>query len=465
MSEIAPLSGVRADTPRRSQRLTFVSAVLSNGGARVLTAITPFLTVPIVARSLGREGYGAYVVVSSVATLLPVLEFGLGLSLVSALSRTDESDHVGRRRYTSSAFFLLALLAGAILVVTLAITPFVNWSSLLGVNGVVEPGQTELAVLTVIVAFCIALPANLIQKVALGVGRSTAPALWQLLAAPVIVAAALMVGAFRPTLVNFIAAVYVTPALVGIAVAFYQWRKRHADLRPRVRDVSRESSLSLARLGLAFLVTSLAVAVAFQTDTLVLSHILGVEKAATYSVAYRISAVAMIVGQGLCLPLWPYFGQLTRDGDVYRLRRVYAIATGFAISGGLLFAVSYLLFGRTLIRVWVGSDFQPTQGVLWAMSCLAFVQVLQLPANVYFAAAGHRRMLTATAVSMAILNLPLSIILTHRLGQSGPAWSSVVAVTACMLLPSLVYLTRILNVHRSAPALEGGSAEGGARMA
>jgi hypothetical protein len=54
------------------------------------------------------------------------------------------------------------------------------------------------------------------------------------------------------------------------------------------------------------------------------------------------------------------------------------------------------------------------------------------------------------AICMMVVNLGLSIVLTHLVGVSGPAWGSTIAVTFCVLLPDAWYVRRLLRARDTA---------------
>jgi hypothetical protein len=56
--------------------------------------------------------------------------------------------------------------------------------------------------------------------------------------------------------------------------------------------------------------------------------------------------------------------------------------------------------------------------------------------------AGAKRTLMVSGLMMAAFTLPLSILLAHLLGASGPSFALAVSMAGCVLIPSAVVALR-----------------------
>jgi O-antigen/teichoic acid export membrane protein len=458
----------RASTERRHARVLadaalrrrdLASAMLSNGAARAASVLTPVLTVPFVAKALGPTQYGVYILVSAVAAMLPVAELGLSLGLMSGLTRMGDASQATQRRSLVSSAFAMQLAVGALVVlVVFGVSLASSWSAILGIpSRSVSSTDVDTSMLVVAACFAASLPGTLIYKVALGMGRASQQAVWQLAQFPLILLAVATTSLMHGSLVAFVAAGYVPPVVLGIAISLWQYHGQQAELRPTVRSARRMDVRRLLGYGLSFTVSGLAAAIAFQTDAIVLSHLRGTSVAAVYGVAYRVGAVAVIMAQGLCVPLWPMFGRLLAARDVDGVMRLLRTSTLAAVAAGGAFAIGFVAFGKEVVRLWVGRQYVPPSSLLLALALWAVVQTAAIPVLVLITSAGTRLFVVVTTASMAATNLVLSIFLVRVCGIAGPAIASVVTYTAAVLVPSLLYGPRV--AYRASLVDETRSAE------
>lgn len=68
-------------------RRHLIRSAVAGGAARLVTVGTSFVSVAITTRALGVEGYALYAVVTALGALLPFLDIGVGLGLVTELTR------------------------------------------------------------------------------------------------------------------------------------------------------------------------------------------------------------------------------------------------------------------------------------------------------------------------------------------------------------------------------------------
>ncbi len=97
-----------------------VSAIGKSGVAFIVAIVS----VPLTVRYLGSERYGVWVTISSFLAFLSFTDFGLANSLTNALGKAQAAEaRDAGRRYVSSAFVVLSLIAFFTLAVGSALAP------------------------------------------------------------------------------------------------------------------------------------------------------------------------------------------------------------------------------------------------------------------------------------------------------------------------------------------------------
>jgi O-antigen/teichoic acid export membrane protein len=409
---------------------------------RVISIAGTFVTVPLVLDELGDVRFGALVLVTQLATLLVFSDLGLGNGLVSSLAAAlADDDRARARALVSSTWFLLVAVMLAAGAVFGAVVAFVDWSGLLGLHRL-DGGEVTRAIVVFTVLFLVGIPASIAQKVHLARQEGWQANAWQTVGAVLTIVATVACVVTSATLPWFVAAAVggsVVSAVLNCGWLFL----RSPDLRPRLQDATRPVVRLILASGSLFLVLGAAGAVAYQTDALVISHLLGPDEVTTYNLALRLFLIPGLAVSFLLAPLWPAFGDaFARDDHAWArqtLRRAVLWGAIVNVPGGLFL----VLAGQWLVDLWVGAgEVELPLLLLVSFGTWTALNAISGPMAMFLNGAQVVGFQVKCALAMAVSNIALSIVFTRWLGVSGPVLGSLVAQTACITVPSLFYLAR-----------------------
>jgi O-antigen/teichoic acid export membrane protein len=432
--------GIGRERWRRIWRAAFGAAAF-----RGVSMAGTFVTIPLVLDQLGPTRFGLFVLVTQLATLLVFSDLGLGNGLITALARARaNADAQQARELVSSAWALLLVVAAGGGVLFALVFPFVSWSAVLGVDDV-GSGVVSMSVLVFGVLFLVGVPASIAQKVHLACQEGLQANAWQTLGAVLTIAGTVLCVTASASVPWFVAAAVGGSVVSGAANTFWLFRQ-HPELRPGRRYVTRGRTRFVAGSGVLFLLLGVAGAVAYQTDALVISHVLAPADVTTYSLALRMFAIPGLAVSFVLAPLWPAFGDaFARRDDAWvrkTLRRAVTWGAAVNIPGALLL----VLFGQGLVDLWVGQgEVEMPTLLLVSFGLWTVINTVSGPLAMLLNGAHVVRFQVVCAVAMAVVNLPLSIVLTEWLGIAGPVLGSAIAQSLCIVVPSLVYTSRLLR--------------------
>src|SRR5829696_2846112 len=172
ISSVARLKPFETATPegRSKERyrrivLTAISTFLTRGVGMLAILATVSLTLAY----LGKEQYGLYATITSLLAWIVVFNFGIVNGLVNAVSQAHgKSDDQAAGSYVSAAFFMLMIIAALLGVVFVLIAPFISWSELLAVRGVVDDRVVAWSVGAAVLAVLAGMPLPIIPQVYAG---------------------------------------------------------------------------------------------------------------------------------------------------------------------------------------------------------------------------------------------------------------------------------------------------------
>ena len=422
-------------------------SALAAAAARTVAVVVSLISIPVALGHLGPEQYGLWVTLSASTAMLAFADFGLGNGLMNAVANAyGGDDRTAAQRAISSAFLMLTLIASFVIGALGLAYGHVPWATALNTSSEAAAAQAGPAVLVFILCFAVSLPLNLVQRIQFGYQEGFEASLWTALGS-ILSLAGLLVGiqVFDATLPWLVLALAGGPVVANALNSIVLFTRRHPDLRPRLRFATRAEGLRLVRIGVLFFVLQLAVAVAFQSDVVVAARILGPSGAAEYSVTLRLFFLIPTIVSMVLLPLWPAYGEAIKRGDLTWLKRTLARTTAMAAIAAGVSSAFLLVFGREVLRAWLGPIFEPPFMLLLGMALWAIVFSAFTSISMVLNGASIIGFQVVTATMMAATSITASITLGMRFGISGIIWGTLLSYVACTALPTAWYLPRLLR--------------------
>lgn len=419
-----------------------VSGALSAAAFRAISILGTLFTVPIVIHELGNLQFGTLVLITQLSTLFVFADMGLGNGLISALSGSlATGDHGRAQSLISSTWFLLIGVAaiGSILFSTLV--AWVPWDKALGVDGLPE-AEVRDAVAVFGAFFIVGLPVSIGQKIHLARQEGLQAGAWQAFGAVLTILATVACASSSATLPWYVAAAVGGGVTAGIANCLWLFHREPA-MRPKLQLVRAPVLKLIFRSGALFLVLGMAGAVAYQTDALIISHLLGGSEVSNYNLAMRLFSIPTLALSFILAPMWPAFSNAFALNDYVWARRamLHAISIGALIN--IPSALVLTIFGARLIEVWIGRAVTIPLLLLASFGLWTAANAVQGPLAMWLNGAHVVKFQVVCAVVMAIVNLGLSVTLTRNVGIAGPVLGTLIAQTFCITIPSLIYVSRM----------------------
>jgi len=193
-----------------------------------------------------------------------------------------------------------------------------------------------------------------------------------------------------------------------------------------------------------WLVLTVALPIAMQTDRLLLSHLATTTDLAEYSLASSLFSILSQTVSAAGLTLWPLFARARNAAEVVS---PFRMAAGF-LTGGMVTAIALGLLLPVVVPLVSGGVIGVDAWLTWAFVALVTVQATNYPLGMYMTDAAGLRFQIPFVLLLVPLNLGISWWLTLRLGAGGPVIGSAVAVALCQLLPGVFYVRRDLSRRR-----------------
>jgi O-antigen/teichoic acid export membrane protein len=206
-------------------------------------------------------------------------------------------------------------------------------------------------------------------------------------------------------------------------------------LRPRLSLVKFDTTKRLLGLGSLFFAFQLAQIVGFQSDNIVLAHILGAGKVPVYAITTRMFSVVALLMNFVIAPLWPAYGEAFAREDITWLKRTLRRSIVLVLVICIPTNIVLVLSGKWLLSTWVGPQISPSWTLLLGIGLSQTIMAIVTPLSVFLNGLNVLGKQAIFASLMALTNITASIYLTRRIGVPGVIYGSVIAESLFFLLP------------------------------
>jgi O-antigen/teichoic acid export membrane protein len=437
------------DSKARS-RERYRRAILSGAAsalARLFSVSSVLISIPITLHYLGVDRFSVWMTITSLTILLSFADFGLGNGLMNAVSRSDaNADPAAVRSYISSALVVLLIIAGIAIAGALLIGPALPWSRWLAVkSGAISDAEITEAMIAFIICIAVAIPANLVQKVQLGLQMGYLASGWQLLSSVATLGALLAAVAMRLSLPWLVVAVLGTPSLVFTvsAVVFWTWQRR--GYRPNLLLARRDMSLELLRSGGLFLLIQVAGSIAFGSDTIIIAHVLGAQSVAQYSVASKIIDGLGMVCALFLTPLWPAYADAHARGEKAWIVRTLFLSLGTTAVVAVAVSLVLVAVSRPLILLWVGPQIPYSLALIAVCAAWGVIKTTGSALAMFLNGVGMIGFQAVTATIFSIAVVAAKVEFARAFGIIGVPLALSIVYLATNALPQALRIPKMLR--------------------
>lgn len=422
---------------RRAAMTAGISAI-SYAASLVFT----FVSTPLLLHHLGATRFGLLTTLYSLSGLFAFADLGVGYGLMTTLAeKSGLNDIAAARRLVSCALIILLGLAAGYGVLLALVLPFVPLPVLLGVPPALGR-EASLGVLTVLAMIVLAVPIGIGAKVQAGYQRGYLSSMADLVARVVSLAGVLLLVQVDSSVPLVVLAVVGVPVAIGLVNVVLVFGWQFQDLRPRLSAWSWPTGMVVLRKGSMFVVLQTVLAVAFASDNLVITQLLGPAAVAVYAVPRTLFQAVSSGSILILLPLWPAYGEALAKGDVKWVSNTLLVSLALMFVLATLGCTVLVVFTHPIFRLWLHSDAVPPTSLLLGFAVWVVATSCGGCLSVLMNAAWAVRFQLVSSLVMGAAALVLKILLGRSIGLSGVIWGTDIAYIGCSLVPSLVFARR-----------------------
>lgn len=422
----------------------YFQGTASNYVYNAVSLIVAVALTPVLVRALGQEGYGIWVLASSLILYLDLFQFGFAQSTITYFARAKANDDTGAiRRITTTAFLVLAgagLLAFLLAVVLALVLP--------GILDLTGSSASDMRTVMIVsaAAFSLSIPSDTFGGILSGLQR------YDLLFASL--SLTIVAQAMGNVLVIWSGGGLIGLAIISGIVAVggqlsrvWLAKRLVGDLRIRTTHFDRTLIRPLASLSFWFSVRDVAIVLVERIDTVVVGFVVGVPAAAVYSVGQRLVLFIGRLVRPLSWALLPFAAELSELGDETRTRQSVLTGTRLSMLVALPLCLTMALFASPVLHAWVGDGYDDAVLVVVYLSIAEVLSALLESSSSVLRGRAEAKPVALVAVGEAGLNLVLSLVLGSVMGVEGVALATLIARATVQIGMFLPYSLRRLDIR------------------
>ena len=428
---------------RRSLSATAVSLL-----AKVVSLVALTVAMPVTVRCLGAERFGLLSTVTTGVALLSFADLGIGNGLLNLISAAyGRKDDGAARRAVASASLVLSLLAVIVFLAGYSAIQVVPWPVVLRLHSPIAVAECKPALLTLLVLFCIGMPASVAQRVQMGYQEGFIANGWQIVAGVIALIGTLAAVYAHAGLPWFVAAVIGgQTAAMGLSW-IVEFTVRRPFLFPRLGAVEAGASKTVLQSGLLIFSAQVGASAINAAPAVSLAIMAGAAAVAPFAVLQKAMAVPLALGSAFAAPLWPAYAEAAAVGDHVWIKRTMYRSVIPLVAMASLSAIALVACRNTIVPLLSGGRLNI--GLAMASATGAWMVAAGSRAVLSIVAGGCgllRHLAVAVPMSAMAAFLPC-LLLTH---SAAPLEVPLLATAGCELAIVAVIVLDIRHYFRMA---------------
>jgi O-antigen/teichoic acid export membrane protein len=324
---------------------------------RAISVLISFLYVPLFLNSFDLSDYGIFLTVTSIIGWFALLDVGLSSGLRNQLTvSVANNDLIKAKSLVSTAYVAIFFYTLIITIIFYVCSQFINWATVLNVP---LARKTEMYNLVMIVfgSFCLNFYFGVINTIATALQVPFYTSIFNLIGQIVsFILVYILVNLFNINSLLFISSIIAyVPIVILIFSSLYLFKTKFKFLAPSFISFSRNYVNEIMGIGLKFFAIQIVTLIIFQSNQFILLHTVNSEAVVHYSIGTRFFEVITVVFTVVVSPVWSSSREAYIKKDfnwIYQIKnRLVYVATGVALIGAILLAISNWLF-----NVWLGEN-------------------------------------------------------------------------------------------------------------
>lgn len=419
---------LRVDQSERSKNIN--RQILFSFLAKGIAMLISLIQVPLLFKHLGDESYGIWLTILSVVSWLSLSDIGIGNGLRNRVAESLAlNDLTAAREYVSTAYVCLGSIILGVLILCLAVIPFVDWQAIFNTSSTLSNSTLRIALSWIVTSTLLGFILTLVNQVLNALQQNSLTA-W-----PNIVFGSLFVGVVYlfPMFINAnldavactYSILYVTTFMAFSIFIYKKWPY----LTPSAKLFKRNYVKSILNIGLHFFIIQVAAIIIFSTSNFVITRLFGPTHVSYFNITFRVFNMISIILAMVMAPLWSAYTEAYLKKDYSWIRGRLNLLNTLIVPVTVIIVVVIVFFDK-IVEFWMKTKIETPTYLPLLMGIYTLITIWNNIYSFFLNGISRTKEQLATSIIAMILNLPLAFYLGKymEMGVNGVVLASVISL-------------------------------------
>ncbi|ACT95799.1 lipopolysaccharide biosynthesis protein [Dyadobacter fermentans] len=419
---------LRIEQSERSRNIN--RQILFSFLAKGIAMLISLVQVPLLFKHLGNESYGIWLTILSVVSWLSLSDIGIGNGLRNRVAESLAlNNQSAAKEYVSTAYLCLGSIILTVLVLCLAVIPFLDWQSIFNTSKSLSNNTLRITLSWIVASTLLGFILALVNQVLNAIQQNSLTA-W-----PNIIFGSLFIGSIYlfPGFINgdlgAVAFTYSTLYIVsflGFSIFIY---KTWPYLTPSAKLFKRRHVKSILNIGLNFFIIQVAAIIIFSTSNFIITRLFGPAHVTYFNITFRVFNMISIILAMVMTPLWSAYTEAYLKKDYSWIRgRLRLLNT--LIVPVFVVIVGTILFFDQIVEFWMKTKIETPAYLPLLMGIYTLITIWNNIYAYFLNGISRTKEQLVTSIIAMVLNLPLAVFLGKymEMGVNGVVLASVISL-------------------------------------
>ncbi|MBX9599205.1 MAG: oligosaccharide flippase family protein [Burkholderiales bacterium] len=419
-------------------RNNFLKSLLYSYGSVIFTSLIGFITLPLSLNYFGKDLFGLFSITNDTLAYLALFNFGIPWATATIFAKLLNYRAQKELLFKSLKLLFLLCVFMTCIVNTIALL-YSDWIHFIAqINSSILP-SAKLFISISVIFFIIRLPFSLFGQLLIFINRVYISKIIDILSSMLTFSSLLAVINFKLTIVQYAIIsgfISLLPLFLSILLFIRIWRREA--LSNLVYNSEYTSYRHLMSSSFYFFLNGVGGLIIWNTDSLVISHYLGLGETAEYAVMFKFFTILFMIITQIMNVVNPLFPKFVKEGKRDKLSQLFNVLIRiFPVVGGFIFIIMFGFFKEFVIlwthnsSIFIGSLSCFAMGLYCYFLCSSVVPYSAI------VSLNYAKEIYKLTLLEAIVNLVLSIYLVIKIGIAGVVFGTLIAhvVTMFILVP------------------------------
>ena len=385
----------------------------------------------------------------SLVNWIGFFDIGIGQGLRNLLAKSlAEENYIEAKKIVSTAYVAMILIFVFIMIIFVAIYPFVNWYKIFNAP-VNMASEINTLMLIVVLMMCMNFILGIFKSVLLAFQMPDVTSNMNLAIQSISLLTIFIfyLSGKISSLIGIGSILVVIPVLVYVFYTFKYFGGRFKKVLPSFRFFEKKMVRQILTLGAAFFIIQISNLFLFQSNNIIISNIVGPEAVPEYYIVNKYLSILLFAFTIITTPFWSAVTDAYTKKDIAWIKNVKSKLVRI-YCGFILLAVIMIIVSPFFFNIWLGDKMEISTSLVILLSVFL---LLQMYSNIFLSiinGIGKIKLQFYISILLPFIYVPLAIILGKYMGIYGVVISGIIMMFIYVIIYPIQYYKIISNENK-----------------